>query len=161
MKETTLFVLCGLPASGKTTWANYVVANNPDTVIVSSNDIRKELLGDETNQEYQGKIFDVVHDRIKEAIRDGKNVIVDATGINRYERRQSLHAGEDATTKICVQFETPMDICKERNANRERVVPDFVFTKMSRKFVQPSNYEGFDFIFHMDGAQMKPTALQV
>lgn len=44
----------------------------------------------------------------------------------------------------CVLFVTPLEICKERNQNRDRKVPDTVFDKMLKRFQCPYYYEGWD-----------------
>jgi hypothetical protein len=39
---------------------------------------------------------------------------------------------------------TPIEVCLERNAQRERKVPEFVIDRMYRNFNIPQLYEGFD-----------------
>jgi predicted kinase len=42
-----------------------------------------------------------------------------------------------------VFFDTPIEVCQERNRLRERVVPQDVIERMARKMTPPSREEGF------------------
>jgi predicted kinase len=52
MNKPTLWVMCGLSGSGKSTVATQIAENNENTVIVSSDAIREELTGNYENQEH-------------------------------------------------------------------------------------------------------------
>ena len=41
-------------------------------------------------------------------------------------------------------FAVPLEVCRERNRQRQRVVPDDVMAKMAAKLVPPNVSEGFD-----------------
>jgi predicted kinase len=43
-----------------------------------------------------------------------------------------------------VFFDVPVEVCRERNAARARVVPDEALTLMASKLVPPVEAEGFD-----------------
>ena len=51
--------MCGLPASGKTTKAKEIVAEE-GAEYVSSDEIRKELYGDESDQTNPNKVFEIM-----------------------------------------------------------------------------------------------------
>ena len=59
MNEQTkkLIILCGIPGSGKTTYAKKYIENNANTIHLSSDAIRKELYGDESVQGNPGEVF--------------------------------------------------------------------------------------------------------
>jgi predicted kinase len=40
-------------------------------------------------------------------------------------------------------FDTPLEVCKERNRRRERVVPEWAMDALSARLVPPSADEGF------------------
>ena len=64
---TTLYVMCGLPSSGKTTYAK-LLAEEIDGIVVSSDGIRAEWYGDEAIQGDPSKIFREVELRCKNAL---------------------------------------------------------------------------------------------
>jgi predicted kinase len=43
-----------------------------------------------------------------------------------------------------VFFNVPLEVCRERNAQRNRVVPGDALDKMAAKLVPPALTEGFD-----------------
>lgn len=139
-----LYVMVGLPASGKSTWAE----NNKDklnAVIHSSDSIRAEF-GDINDQTQNNLVFETLHKRVKEDLLEGKNVILDATNLHRRRRIHliSNHLRNVPCEKICILFATPVEICKKNNANRERKVPEEVIDKMVRLFDVPAYCEGWD-----------------
>ena len=52
MNKPTLWIMCGLNGSGKSTFATQIFNENPNTVIVSSDAIREELTGNYEDQEH-------------------------------------------------------------------------------------------------------------
>jgi predicted kinase len=42
-----------------------------------------------------------------------------------------------------VFFDVPLEVCRERNAQRHRVVPDEAMVQMAAKLVAPAVEEGF------------------
>ena len=81
-----LIVLVGLPGSGKSSYAEQFKAVDDAictgvTVIHSSDAIRKELFGDESSQEDNARVFDLMRKRTTEDLKAGKTVIYDATNV--------------------------------------------------------------------------------
>lgn len=138
-----VFFLCGIPGSGKSTWAE---ANKEkfDFNIHSSDNIRAEL-GNVNDQSQNELVFTTLHKRIKDDLLAGKNVCYDATGLKRKNRMHFLQYIKDIPCeKVCVLFATPVDICKQNNTNRERKVPERVIDRMLMSFECPCKQEGFD-----------------
>lgn len=77
-------ILIGLPASGKSTYAEKI--KNDNTVVLSSDSIRKEIYGNESIQGNPKEIFDTLYSRMRSALSENKDVIVDATNINIRDR---------------------------------------------------------------------------
>ena len=77
-----LYYLVGLPGSSKTTWAKKI-KNDVNATYLSSDDLRIELYGDVHNQEHNGNLFQIMSKRAKELLKQGSNVIYDATNISR------------------------------------------------------------------------------
>lgn len=90
MNKPTLWVMCGLSGSGKSTIAKKLAQEHENTVIVSSDQIREELTGDYENQDRNDEVFQVFHKRIRENLENNKNVIADATNLTMKSRRAIL-----------------------------------------------------------------------
>lgn len=145
----TFIMMVGLVGSGKSTEAQRL-AEKYDANIHSSDAIREELSGDINNQDINDLVFRTLHKRIKEDLRNGKNCIYDATNIS-YKRRMAFlrELASISCEKICVLMATPYEKCLKNNANRDRVVPEYVIEKMYRNFDVPWVYEGWDDIIAM------------
>lgn len=141
---TTFIMMIGLVGSGKSTMAQEL-AEKCDANIHSSDAIREELSGDINNQDINDLVFKTLHNRIKEDLRNNKNCIYDATNIN-YKRRMAFlqELKNIPCEKICVLMATPYETCLERNAKRERCVPEDVIKRMYMNFDPPHAYEGWN-----------------
>lgn len=139
-------MLVGIPASGKDTWANKYKEKHPEVVIHSSDDIREELYGDASHQGSPVKVFELMRSRTLRDLRAGKDVIYNATNIKYKDRKSILSQLKkiDNLTCYCKIFVAPVEVCKERNAKRDRVVPDFVYDRMLQNFQMPFYNEGFE-----------------
>ena len=137
-------MLCGLPASGKSTYAKEL-AEIYNANIHSSDDIRKELSGDINNQSINEAAFKTLHNRIKEDLKNGESCIYDATNIS-YKRRMAFlnELNKIPCKKLCYLIATPYEECIKNNSNRERKVPEEVIERMYRNFDIPWYYEGWD-----------------
>lgn len=143
VKIPAITVLVGLPGSGKTTIAEEL--ENKNTVIHSSDKLREELYGDENTQEHNADLFSELHRRIKEDLRNGKNVIYDATNISKKRRTAFLRELKSIPCrKICICVMTPYEICIANNSARKRNVPEYVIKKMYMNWNPPALHEGFD-----------------
>lgn len=129
-------VLVGAPGSGKDTWALEEATsphNDSDYEIVSSDDIRLELFG-EYAQDKNDVVFNEMLVRTKELLTEGKNVIYNATNINR-KRRASLYKEVKRIDKVKVGiclFTVPLGELLRRNISRpeDKKVPEEVIRRM-------------------------------
>ena len=147
MKNTMpkFYMTVGLPASGKSTLAE-IYKDKLDVIVHSSDAIRAEL-GDINDQSKNTDVFQILHQRIKDDLKDGKNVVYDATNLSR--KRRIAFLNELCTIpceKICVLFATPYELCLARNFARDRQVPEDVMTRMYKNFETPWFCEGWDYI---------------
>lgn len=139
-----LYMLVGLPGSSKSTWAA-AHKDELNAVIHSSDDIRAELLGDESDQSKNEEVFKILHSRVKDDLRAGKNVIYDATNLSRKKRVTFLKELKHIPCeKVCMLFATPWELCLARNFARDRQVPEEAMVRMYKNFCTPTKYEGFD-----------------
>ena len=94
MIKPKLTMLVGLPASGKSTYAKEK-AEKERAVVCSSDVIRKELYGDENVQGDGNEVFNILHERVKELLSQGWDVIYDATNVKSKRRRAFLREIKD------------------------------------------------------------------
>ena len=138
-----LIYLVGLPGSGKSTLANFYTVKGYK--VFSSDAIRAELYGDESVQDNPQKVFNLLHKRIKNALSAGENCIYDATNVKSKTRIAFLNEIKNISCiKECVIVWAPVEVCKERNAARNKKVPDYVIERMWKNFETPYYFEGWD-----------------
>ncbi len=133
-------MLVGLPGSGKSTYLAQLGAN-----AVSSDEVRRLLADDASEQGIHRRVFAVVRDLIRHRLDIGRQVTyVDATNLTRRERRQYIRLGELHDCDVeAVFFDVPLETCLERNRLRARVVPDEAVREMAQRLAAPSVAEGF------------------
>lgn len=130
-----LYVLVGCSGSGKSTFAKKI--QNDDTVIISTDAIRKELFGREECQRESERVFAIAHYRVKAALLEDRNVIFDATNTTTKGRKSLLEYVEKTYCwKVAIVFAAPVDECKRRNQMRDRKVPDAVIERQFKQYMR-------------------------
>lgn len=139
-----LYVMVGLPGSGKSTYAREELK---DCVICSSDELRRTLFGDENDQSHNDVLFNTLHKQIIDSLLEGKSVVYDATNLTLKNRQIIIdiikHKHIDCSI-VAVLMATPIDVCLINNDCRPRKVPHEVIRNMVRKFQVPMLSEGFD-----------------
>lgn len=139
-----IIMVCGLPASGKSTAAQELAVEH-NAAIHSSDQMRKKLFGSEDVQDGNDLVFQELHKSIKQDLSYGVNVIYDATNINHKKRKVFLDSlSKYDVQKICYLIATPYEKCLEQDKLRDRKVPEHVIERMYKSFYIPQMYEGWD-----------------
>lgn len=82
MKNLTLLILQGIPASGKTTWARkFIEGKSKEWVIVNRDSIRN-MLGEYWVPSREKLVSNIEQISVSNAFGQGYNVILDATNLN-------------------------------------------------------------------------------
>lgn len=151
MRKPVLYMLCGIPASGKTTWAtNFIKEHRGEQNIsyISRDSIRFELV--DPQEEYfshEDEVFHIFSSTIAENLYTNFDVIADATHLNKKSRAKLIHAidkcGGIEYNIIFVWFHTSFIVCCDRNAKRvgRAQVPLETMYSMWHHFSIPSSKE--------------------
>ena len=143
MKKPFFMMLIGLPGAGKSEYAKTINIDN--TVICSSDAMRKELFGDENIQDSPALVFEKLLERAKDNLSKGVNVIFDATNLTRKHRIHTIKQLPDCYKYATVVW-SKYEVCIERDKQRERTVGSNVIKKMICQFQPPYYDEGWDVI---------------
>lgn len=136
-------MLCGLPGSGKSTWANQ--NKRESTIILSSDKIREELFGAEEIQGNPKQVFNLLYKRAEEALEQEKNVIIDSTNLSRANREKFIKRFYPlADCLSIIIFLESAEECIERQKKRDRKVPASVIRRMYQQMEMPTFDEGWD-----------------
>lgn len=145
MNKPRLIIICGLPASGKTSRAKKL-ASNPNYKHLSSDAIRYELYNNCEIQKDHARVFEIMRDRAIDYLNKGYSVIYDATNITRKARAAIISVAPKFASIECVLMWKDIESCKRDDATREHSVGEAVIDRMVKQFQAPFYDEGFDFI---------------
>ena len=164
-KVKTVDILIGIIGSGKTTLAKELQREN-GTVILSIDEIREELVRSEKvsskhNTNTHSFVYEELRKRLKDAVEQGRNVIIDATNTIKREQYFQIIAGKGYKVIGRVLL-VEKDVCVRRVIERQtndstshfidnpEKVADFMINEIKENF--PTLEEGFDeLIFYKNG----------
>ena len=148
-----LFLLVGIPASGKSTYAKAISETTPNTVWVSRDKIRLSTLTEKDKFfDKETLVFNKFVAEINESLKAGNNVFADATHVTKPSRHKTLARITEPCVKVAIVFDTPVSLCLARNEKREGItkVPRRTVYDMSERFRIPTKAEGFFKIFKLE-----------
>lgn len=147
----TVVIGIGIPGSGKTTFLKKL-ATETEAAYVCADDIRKEITGSAINHDHESEVWEIFYQRIDAALDNGEDIYIDVTnavGTNR--RKLATHCKSKSRMVIGIWFDMPVDVCKQRNSSRSRVVPDYAIDRMLKQLEvdPPTKQDGFDILHHI------------
>ena len=137
MQDLKLIITKGLPASGKSSWADEYIKENPNFVKVEKDQIRKngELFKDGRYVHKRGDESIVLKERdrlVREAFKQGKSVISSDTNLVQKHITQLANIAKQNKAKVEIKsfLDVPIKDLIERDKNREGSVGEQVIRKM-------------------------------
>lgn len=150
LKNKKLYLMCGIPGIGKSTWLqNHEHSFKGSTKIISRDKIRFELLGED--EDYFGKEDKVWAEYVKQAkesLKYNENTILDATHLTKASREKILHALKHSLTDVeinIIYLHGMLETALEQNNNRSgrAYVPQCVIRRMSYSLQPPTIEETY------------------
>ena len=147
MSSKKAILTVGIPGSGKSHWA----AKQDGYRVINLDDCRYLVSGDSSNQACT-KEAAKIHERLIDlAVRDGVNIIVSDTNLNKgFRDVLEARLWNDGYTVEIKVFDTPYDVCVARNNTRTNPVPEHAMLRLQEQFIdnQPCENPSAD-----DGSQ--------
>ena len=148
MKRKKVWLLVGIPGSGKSTWVQKQMKTNPGAWC-SRDAVRFSMVGED--EEYfarENEVFEAWIFSIQAAIANNavENVYIDATHLNEKARDKVLNRLNLENATLCaVNFTVPLEECIRRNDLREgrAKVPRSVIRRMHFSFVPAEQGEKY------------------
>lgn len=126
----TIYVLCGLPASGKTTLSEQLATEHEAKLF--------------HYDDYRGNKKHELHAQIKKELTSN-NVVLDGLFLVKAWREELLEIlKEIECEKILVKLEASMEECIERNKERKRPLNEAVIRHLNKRYQEPTLDEGWN-----------------
>ena len=133
-----MIIMRGLPASGKSTLAQEIVAKEGNTVRINKDLLRMMLHFDKFTGKNEGQTRDAARALARTFLTQpngGANVIIDDTNLNPGTMQSWKDLAKEVGAKIQhVEVDTPMEVCLERDRARERRVGDHTIVGMALQY---------------------------
>ena len=143
MKLKKVWLICGIPGSGKSTWIKKRLMENGG-IWISRDEVRFSMVKeDEDYFSKENEVFDKFIANICEALKSplAENIYIDATHLSDKARKKVLNRlpKDNIDEVIYVVFKVPLEICIERNNKRfgREKVPESAIRNMHLSFQYP------------------------
>ena len=146
-----VYILSGVPGSGKSTWIKNAI-NLPPSAIISSDSIREELFGvrytldgssAQKHHLFEGRnqaVFDIMTTKLKHRTSEKMLSVVDSTNVTDGERAAWAKIAKDAGMPVTVLiFDQDEQSLIERDQKRARTVGQSVIKKFYKDFQKTSH----------------------
>jgi len=153
--SAALYLLCGLPRSGKSTLAMEMRLRNALTV-VCPDEVRVALHGRSFYAPAEPFVWATCETMTRSLLRTEHAVVIDATNTTKQRRAPWLEiAGEFGIEPMAVVLDTPEAECQRRNALTVPALPSAVISRMAERWEAPTPEEGL-LLFGVEDGRLVP-----
>lgn len=147
-KTCNVYVMCGLPASGK---SHYVAKHLSHMPIVSMDLLRRENGFKRYNKSDNGRVIQMAKDRAKRLLAAKQDFVWDATNVTRTNRESLVNLISPYDPKIHIVYvERPFASIIKDNLDREHPVRMDVLENYLTKLDVPSRTEAHTVTYHVE-----------
>lgn len=117
--ENKLYILCGIPFSGKSTLAQKIVSML-GFVRIDLDEIKFEIFGenitdDQIDQSGWDKVYQEIYRKIKQDLINGETVIYDTGNFTKHERELAKKIADDlGLVSITIYVDIPQEVARQR-----------------------------------------------
>jgi len=146
IKKNFLIILVGLPASGKTTFANILKKKltfyfQSDVKIIDPDLLRDILSTKIFDFQNEPRVREETLGKVRKYLKKGIIVISDDLNYYTSMRHDLKSIADDLNTKFyIIHISTPLELCLKRNENRGKPIPNMVIQKIYNKFDNFTKY---------------------
>ena len=153
---TTVYMLVGVPGSGKSTW---IKNQDFDDVIIASSDDYIDRVAEQSGKTYNeifsraiGYAQKFVDGQVQSAINLDKMLVWDQTNTTKKGRKTKLGRLPQEWRKVCVYFKTPEpdELQRRLDSRVGKSIPKDVMRSMIDNLEEPALDEGWDEIIIVD-----------
>lgn len=138
---TRLAILCGLPQSGKSTYARELRRGDP-WVVICPDEIRWALYGQDYFQAGEPFVWANAELMARSLLRNEHMVLIDATNSTAKRRRQWVSLAQEFDMDLCAYvLNTPAEECIRRANRNNKLYMKWVIERMAKQF-EPVTEEG-------------------
>lgn len=135
----TVYILKGLPGSGKSTWAREQIEKQPGAYKrINKDDLRSMLDNGKWSKKNEQLILRIRDRIILMALAEGKHVIVDDTNLHpKHEEHIRALVAKESNVVVRVKFfDVDVNTCIERDLKRQQSVGSKVIIDMYNKWLK-------------------------
>lgn len=136
-------LLSAVPGAGKSTWAEQYRLTHKHVLVVSSDEIRKEITGEYQNLEHEKEVWDLFFRRILEYRDkyDDVTVIADSTNVQNKYRKIYAEKVTGFDRKILIVLKKPLEVILKQNKerNESKIVPEHIVRSMYESYEEPTD----------------------
>ena len=141
-KKTTLYILCGLPAAGKSTLCQLRQGR-----VITADIIRKGIVGSLGDSDHDEFVWETALNAAEYFLQLATFTTMQQTPQERGESRLWTRLRSLGKDVVCVWVATPLEVCIKQNQRRAKSnpdsPPDWVIEKVAGVFEPPTLDEGF------------------
>jgi bifunctional polynucleotide phosphatase/kinase len=134
-QEQEIIIMCGIPGSGKSTYAKNIIISHNYEYINNDTMTKKNM-----------------ENTISQAIKNKKSLIIDNTNLTEKSRKEYIDlAKKNNILCRCILFDVEKDIARHNMFYRYNksngtinIIPEIVYRMINKKYVKPDKNEGFN-----------------